>query len=66
MNELKEKLSDLGLTDEQVKGSLEAFMDFLKSKVPSGMEGLLESALNGQAPDIGEDALKKAKGFFGG
>lgn len=65
MDELKEKLASLGLDEEQIAGSLEAFTDFLKSKVPDGMEGMLDSLLSGKAPEIGGDALEQVKGFFG-
>lgn len=65
MNELKEKLSALGISDEQVDQAIEAFTDFLKDKVPNGMEGMLESVLHGKAPDLGENPLDQIKGYFG-
>lgn len=64
MDELKEKLAALGLDDDQIAGSVEAFTEFLKSKVPAGMEGMLDSFLQGGAPEISSDTLDKFKGLF--
>jgi hypothetical protein len=64
MDELKEKLAALGLDDEQVAGAIEVFTDFLKSKVPSGMEGMLDAFMQSGAPQIGPDTLDRLKGLF--
>ena len=65
MDELKEKLAAIGIEDDKIDETLEAFMTFLKTKVPDSMEGMLESLVKGDGHQIGGDALDKVKGFFG-
>ena len=62
MDELKEKLAALGLDNDQIEGAIESFVTFIKSKLPAGMEGMLQGFLEGKGP--GGDALDKVKGFF--
>ena len=66
MDELKEKLAALGLNEDQVNGSIETFVDFIKSKMPPGMEGMVQSLLESDLSGSGDDILEKAKGLFGG
>jgi len=68
MDELKEKLAALGLPEDQIEGVLKTVLEFLKDKMPDGMEDMVESLLNGETPDLGDvgDILGKAKGLFGG
>ena len=65
MDELKEKLAALGLDENQVNGAIESFVEFIKSKMPPGMEGMLQGFMDGDGPDPNE-LLEKAKGLFGG
>ncbi len=66
MDELKEKLAALGIGDDKIDGVIETVVDFVKDKLPDGMDGMLDSVLNGDMPDVGGDALEKVKGLFGG
>lgn len=66
MDELKEKLSALGIDEDKVDGVIEAVVGFIKDKVPDGMEGILDSVMKGEMPDVGGDMLDKVKGLFGG
>jgi hypothetical protein len=67
MNELKEKLMGLGLSAEQVDSALHAVAEFAKSKVPAEYQGIVDSLLAGQTPDLaalGGGMLDKVKGMF--
>lgn len=66
MDELKEKLAALGIGEDQVDGVIETVLGFIKDKMPDGMEGMLDSVLKGEMPDVGGDMLDKVKGLFGG
>ena len=66
MDELKEKLAALGIGEDQVDGVIETVLGFIKDKMPDGMEGMLDSVLKGEMPDVGGDMLDKFKGLFGG
>jgi hypothetical protein len=68
MNELKERLAALGLSPEQVDSAIQTVGDFVKSKLPSEYQGMVDSLLAGQTPDIsalGGGLLDKVKGMFG-
>ena len=65
MDELKEKLSALGISDDQVDGVIETVVEFIKGKLPEGMEGMVQGLMDGDGPDA-NDLLDKAKGLFGG
>lgn len=69
MNELKEKLAALGLSEEQVNGAIITVSDFVKSKVPDEYRGVVDSLMAGESPDLsslGGGMLDKVKGMFGG
>ena len=66
MDELKEKLAALGIEADQIEGVIETVLGFVKDKLPDGMEGMFDSVLKGEVPEIGGDLLDKAKGLFGG
>ena len=66
MDELKEKLAALGIGDDKIDGVIETVVDFVKDKLPDGMDGMLDSVLKGEMPDLGVDMLDKVKGLFGG
>jgi hypothetical protein len=68
MNELKERLTALGLSPEQVDGALKTVAEFVKSKLPGEYQGVVDSLLAGQTPDLsalGGGLLDKVKGMFG-
>lgn len=66
MDELKKKLAALGIEADQIDGVIETVLEFIKDKLPDGMEGMFDSVIKGEVPDIGGDLLEKAKGLFGG
>lgn len=45
---------------------IETVLDFVKDQLPDGMDGMLDSVLKGEMPDLGGDVLDKVKGLFGG
>jgi hypothetical protein len=65
MDELKEKLLALGVKEDQIDGVIEVFVDFIKGKLPDGMEGMVQGLLDGNGSDA-NDLLDQAKGLFGG
>ena len=65
MDELKEKLLALGVKEDQIDGVIEVFVDFIKGKLPDGMEGMVQGLLDGDGSDA-NDLLDQAKGLFGG
>ena len=66
MDELKGKLADLGIEADQIDGVIETVLEFIKNKLPDGLEGMFDSVIKGEIPEIGGDLLEKAKGLFGG
>lgn len=67
MNELKERLTALGLSPEQVDGAIKTVAEFVKSKLPQEYQGMVDSLLAGQTPDLsalGGGLLDKVKGMF--
>jgi hypothetical protein len=68
MNELKERLSALGLSPEQVDGAINTVANYVKSKLPPEYDAMVDSLLAGQTPDfsaLGGGLLDKMKGMFG-
>ncbi|MDA7868519.1 hypothetical protein N9B19_03090 [Akkermansiaceae bacterium] len=66
MDELKEKLADLGIEADQIDGVIETVLEFIKNRLPDGLEGMFDSVIKGEIPEIGGDLFEKAKGLFGG
>lgn len=67
MNELKERLTALGLTEAQVEGAIGAVADFVKSRLPADYHGAVDALLAGESPDLAALAgglLDKVKGIF--
>jgi hypothetical protein len=67
MNELKEKLAALGLSGEQVDGAIRTVSEFVKSKLPPEYQGVVDSLMAGETPDLsalGGGLLDKVKGMF--
>jgi len=65
MNELQQKLVDLGLSEEMSQQAMDAVLGYIKEKLPENMQGLVDSAAEGNMPDVG-GLLEQAKGLFGG
>ena len=65
MDELRERLAALGVDEDQIDGVIEAFVDFIKGKLPDGMEGIVQGLLDGDGSDANA-LLDQAKGLFGG
>lgn len=61
INELKEKA---GLTDEQAVKSIETIKEFIQSKLPPMMHGMVDNFLNSE--DGGDDQLGDMMKNFGG
>ena len=52
MNELKEKLSALGLSEEMIEQIIAAVLEFMKSKVPATYHGMIDDVHAGQSPEL--------------
>ncbi|MDB4510276.1 hypothetical protein N9062_04650, partial [Akkermansiaceae bacterium] len=61
MDELKEKLADLGIEADQIDGVIETVLEFIKNRLPDGLEGMFDSVIKGEIPEIGGDLFEKAK-----
>jgi len=69
MEELRAKLAGIGIAEDQIDSVIETVFDFIKEKLPEGMEGIADSLMNGETTNlgsIGSGLLEKAKRFFGG
>ena len=53
MNELKEKLIALGLSEDMAVKVIQTVAEFAKSKLPSQAHGMLDYVLAGKSPDLG-------------
>lgn len=58
MNELKEKLIALGLSEEMTDKAIATVADFVKSKIPATYHPMIDDVLAGKKPELG--------GLFGG
>jgi hypothetical protein len=65
MNELKTRLTALGLSAEMADQVIVTVADFVKSKLPESYYSLIDDVLAGKTPDLG-GILGKLGGFFGG
>ncbi len=66
MDEIKKQLSEkLGLSEDISQQAVDMVLGFVKDKLPESMQGVVESAMNGEMPDT-DGLLDKAKGLFGG
>jgi hypothetical protein len=69
MDELKAKLTSLGLSDEMATQAIHTVGEFIKSKIPADYQGLVDQVMSGDTPDLsslGGGLLGKVKGMFGG
>jgi hypothetical protein len=71
MNELKQKLAALGLSEEMADKAIATIAEFAKSKLPANVHPMIDSVLAGESPDLGGAGglggiLGGLKGMFGG
>lgn len=68
MNELEQKLASLGLSQEQSHQAIQAVVDFIKAKIPTEYQGMVDQVMAGQMPDLGAlgGIMGGIKGMFGG
>lgn len=68
MKELEQKLTSLGLSEEQAQQAIQAVVGFIKSKVPADYQGMVDQVMAGQMPDLGSlgGIASSIKGLFGG
>ena len=52
MNELKEKLIALGISEEMTHQVIATVLEFVKSKVPAPYHGMIDDVLAGQSPEL--------------
>ena len=64
MNELKEKLVALGLSEEMADKTIATVADFVKSKIPATYHGMIDDVLAGKTPELG-GILGSLGGLFG-
>lgn len=67
MNELKERLAALGLSGEQVDSAIQTVAGFVKAKLPPEYQGIVDSLLSGESPDLsslGGGLIDKIKGIL--
>ena len=67
MNELKQRLAGLGLSEQQVDGAIKTVAEFVKGKLPPEYQGMVDSLMAGQTPDLsslGGGILEKVKGML--
>jgi len=64
MNELKEKLKALGLSEEMTDNVITTVAGFVKSKIPASYHGMIDDVLAGKPPEMG-GLLGSLGGFFG-
>lgn len=53
MNELTQKLTALGLSEEMAGQVIETVAEFAKSKLPAGCHGMIDGVMAGRSPDLG-------------
>jgi len=68
MNELKTRLTELGINEEMTDKVIATVADYAKSKIPEQFHSMLDDVLSGKSPDLAPvmDLLGSFKGFFGG
>lgn len=65
MNELKAKLTALGISEEMAEKVIVTVADFVKSRIPASYHGMIDDVLAGKSPDMG-GILGSLGGLFGG
>lgn len=67
INELKVKLTGLGMSEEMASKALDTVADFAKSKLPESLHAPIQEVMDGKTPDLGALAgmLGGIKDLFG-
>lgn len=68
INELKSRLTAIGLSEEMADKAIETVAEFAKAKLPEQFHSTLDDVLAGKTPDLGGlgGMLGGLKGLFGG
>lgn len=68
INELKIKLTSLGMDEEMADKAISTVAEFSKSKLPSPLHSAIDDVMAGKNPDLGQlgSLLGSLRGFFGG
>jgi hypothetical protein len=68
INELKTRLTAIGLSEEMADKAIETVADFAKTKLPEQFHSAINDVLAGKNPDLGAlgGLLGGLKGLFGG
>jgi hypothetical protein len=68
INELKTRLTAIGLSEEMADKAIETVADFAKTKLPEQFHSAMDDVLAGKNPDLGAlgGLLGGLKGLFGG
>jgi hypothetical protein len=65
MNELKQRLIALGLSEEMTDKTIATVADFVKSKIPATFHPMIDDVRAGKSPDMA-GILGSLGGIFGG
>lgn len=67
INELKIKLTALGMSEEMADKAISTIAEFAKHKLPSSLHSAIDDVMAGKNPDLGQlsGLLGGLKGFFG-
>lgn len=65
MNELKQKLIALGLSEEMTDKTIATVADFVKSRIPATFHPMIDDVLAGKSPELG-GILGNLGSLFGG
>ena len=67
IQELKTKLTELGLSEEMSDKAITTIADFAKTKLPDSLHTAIDDVMAGKTPDLGSlgGLLGGLKGFFG-
>ena len=68
INELKTRLTALGMDEEMATKAIETVAEFAKGKLPTQAHSMLDDVLAGKKPDLSQigGLLGGLKGLFGG
>lgn len=53
MNELKEKLMALGLSEEMTDKAISTVAEFVKTKIPENYHSMIDDVMAGKTPELG-------------
>ncbi len=68
INELKAKLTSLGMDEEMANKAISTVAEFAKAKLPSQFHSAIDDVMAGKSPDLGGlgGMLGGLSGLFGG